>query len=110
MLAITMNSCSTVVTQGGIFGSLKCSNSIDTIGKKCVNSGKHLFTYKKMVKIMPLSMVDDILAVSRCSDSLAVNFTPLMLMVNPSVMFSTSAKKWIFAPPYSGPWNREKCD
>ena len=64
---------SRVVTQGGVFGSLKCSNSIDTIGKKCVNSGEHLFTYKKMVKIMPLSMVDDILAVSRCSDSLAVN-------------------------------------
>ena len=39
-----------VVTQGGVFGSLK-SNSIDTIGKKCFNSGEHLFTYKKIVKI-----------------------------------------------------------
>ena len=56
---------SRVVTQGGVFGSLKCSNSIDTIGKKCVNSGKHLFTYKKMVKIMPLSMVDDIFTSSK---------------------------------------------
>ena len=55
-----------VLTQGGVFGSLKCSNSIDTIGKKCFNSGEHLFTYKKIVKIMPLSMVDDILAVARC--------------------------------------------
>ena len=65
---------SRVVMQGGVFGSLQCANSIDTLGKKCYNTGKHLFTYKNMVKIMPLSMVDDILAVARCSkESLEVN-------------------------------------
>ena len=65
---------STVVTQEDVFGPLQCSNSIDTLGKKSFNTGEHLFTYKELVKIMPLSMVDDLLAVARCSkESLEVN-------------------------------------
>ena len=63
-----------IVTQGGVFGSLQCSNSIDTIGKKCYNYGEHLYSYKQIVNIMPLSMVDDILAVAPCNQkSLALN-------------------------------------
>ena len=47
---------------------------MDTIAKKCYVKGDHLITYKKMVKVMTLSMVDDILAVARCGNkSLAVN-------------------------------------
>ena len=63
-----------VVTQGGTFGPIECSNSVDTIGKECHEKGKHLYTYKQMVNVMPLSMVDDILVVSKCGqDSLAAN-------------------------------------
>ena len=32
-----------VVMQGGTFGPLMCSNSIDTIGKKCYNRGENLY-------------------------------------------------------------------
>ena len=65
---------SKVVTQGGVFGPLQCSNSIDTLGRKSFNTGEHLFTYKEMVKVMPLSMVDDLLAVANCGkESLEVN-------------------------------------
>ena len=66
---------SRVVTQGGVFRSLKCSNSIDTLGKKCFNRGEHLLTYKNMVKIMPLSMVDDILAVAKCGNEWQLTHT-----------------------------------
>ena len=63
-----------IVTQGGVFGPLQCSNSIDTIGKKCFNTGEHLYSYKKLVSIMPLSMVDDLLAIAPCNQSsVAVN-------------------------------------
>ena len=63
-----------IVTQGGTFGPLECSNSIDKIGKKCYDEGKHLFTYKNLVKIMPLAMVDDLLAIASCGqDSLSLN-------------------------------------
>ena len=62
------------VTQGGVFGPLQCSNSIDSIFKKCYKKGEHLYLYKSLVNIMPLSMVDDILAVAPCNKkSLAVN-------------------------------------
>ena len=53
-----------IVTQGGTFGPIECSNSIDKIGKLCHEKGEHLFTYKNLVNIMPLSMVDDLLAIS----------------------------------------------
>ena len=64
----------TIVMQGGTFGPMQCSNSIDTIGKKCISRQEHLFTYKNLVKITPLAMVDDLLVVAPCSlESLSVN-------------------------------------
>ena len=66
--------CKNIVTQGGVFGPLQCSNTIDTIGKKCYEKGEHLYLYKGLVQIMPLSMVDDLLAVAPCNQkSLALN-------------------------------------
>ena len=55
-----------IVTQGGTFGPIECSNSIDKIGQKCHDAGEHLFLYKKMVRVLPLSYVDDLLTISRC--------------------------------------------
>ena len=53
---------------------MQCSNSIDSIGKKCICRQEHLYTYKKPVKITPLAMVDDLLAVAPCGmESMAVN-------------------------------------
>ena len=63
-----------IVMQGGTFGPMQCSNSIDSIGKKCISRQEHLFTYKNMVNITPLAMVDDLLVVAPCGyESLAVN-------------------------------------
>ena len=55
-----------IVMQGGKWGPLKCSNSIDKIGKKCLTSGQHIYLYKGIVKIMPLAMIDDLLVVNKC--------------------------------------------
>ena len=49
-------------------GPLKCSNSMDKIGKKCAETGEHLYSYKGQVKVMPLAMVDDLLAINSCGD------------------------------------------
>ena len=63
-----------IVTQGGTFGTIECSNSIDKVGQKCFNGGEHLFLYKKLVNVLPLSYVDDILTLSRCGTaSLSLN-------------------------------------
>ena len=53
-----------IVMQGGSWGPIQCSNSIDKIGKRCEEEREHLYTYKNMVKLPVLTMVDDMLAVS----------------------------------------------
>ena len=63
-----------IVTQGGTFGPIECANSIDKLGQKCSNRGENLFVYKKLVRVLPLSMVDDLLTISRCgNESLEMN-------------------------------------
>ena len=63
-----------IVMQGGSWGPIQCSNSIDKIGKGCEERREHLYTYKNLVKVPILSMVDDKLAVSACGhDSLSLN-------------------------------------
>ena len=62
-----------IVTQGGTWGPMLCSNSIDKIGKFCQTEGQ-TFLYKKMVSLIPLACVDDVLAISNCGfDAIKVN-------------------------------------
>ena len=58
-----------IVQQGGGWGPMQCSNSIDTIGKRCRDRGIHFYLYKHMVRVVPLSMVDDILGIGKCGKS-----------------------------------------
>ena len=53
-----------IVMQGGTWGPIKCSNSIDTIGKKCYERWQHLYLYRKRVPVLPLGMVDDLITVT----------------------------------------------
>ena len=63
-----------IVMQGGTWGPIMCSNSIDRIGKKCHEEGKYFYLYKNRVRILPLGMVDDLLAFSSCGhQSVATN-------------------------------------
>ena len=65
---------SQIVQQGGTWGPVMCSNSIDTIGKKLWRRGQSCYLYKNVVNILPLAMVDDICAISKCGfDSLLLN-------------------------------------
>ena len=41
-----------IVMQGGKWGPLKCSNTMDKIGQKCQKGGKHLCKYNDMVGII----------------------------------------------------------
>ena len=63
-----------VVMQGGKWGPLQCSNSIDQIGSKCIKKQHNLYYYRNEVAIPPLAMVDDLLTVSNCGhESLDTN-------------------------------------
>ena len=57
-----------IVQQGGTWGwgSLLCSNSVDTLGKKCRDRGEHWYLYKKTARILPLAFVDDLNGISKC--------------------------------------------
>ena len=51
-----------------------CSNSIDTIGKKCMKRNEHCYLYKNTARILPLAFVDDLNGIARCGfDSIALN-------------------------------------
>ena len=52
-----------IVQQGGTWGPLLCSNSIDKIGKKCREKNEHIYLYKKSAKVLPLTFVIHILIV-----------------------------------------------
>ena len=56
-----------IVQQGGGWGPMECSNSVDTIGKKYYEQGIHSYLSKESVKILPLAMVDDLLGINECS-------------------------------------------
>ena len=54
--------------QGTVLAGLKCSVSIDTLGKEALqNTHDIIYKYKKCTSIPPIGFVDDILAVSECS-------------------------------------------
>ena len=63
-----------IVLQGDVWGPLQCSVLVDSIGKECLEENKLLYNYKGNVKIPPLAMVDDIVAVSECGmDTVDIN-------------------------------------
>ena len=60
--------------QGTVLAGLKCSV---TIGKEFLqNTHKYLYKYKSTTSIPPLSLIDDIISVSKCSsESISMNAT-----------------------------------
>ena len=56
------------VMQGTVFAPIKCSVQIDTLGRDCLANGEGLYEYKNIVDVPALSMVDDVIGVTACSD------------------------------------------
>ena len=56
-----------IIMQGSVWGSLLCTNSMDKLGQQVYEKEELIFWYKGMVAVPPLCMVDDILAVQKCS-------------------------------------------
>ena len=62
-----------ITTQGGTWRPMLCSNPIDKVGKYSLENGL-FYNYKNIARIIPLAMVDDMLAVSSCGyDSRVIN-------------------------------------
>ena len=55
-----------VVMQGSVLGPIICSNQISKSASTALDQG-NVYLYKDIVPIPPLSMVDDIVAISKCN-------------------------------------------
>ena len=63
-----------IVQQGGTWGPILCSNSIDRLGRKCQDRGENYYLYKGVVRVLPLAMVDDLNGIAKCGlESVALN-------------------------------------
>ena len=54
--------------QGTVFAPIKCSIQIDTLGRDYLTNGDGLYEYKSVVDVPVLSMVDDVIGITTCSD------------------------------------------
>ena len=59
---------SRLVLQGSVFGPVKCSVQMDTIGKESLRTGYGIYKYKNTVDIPSLAMIDDVIGMSSCGD------------------------------------------
>ena len=57
-----------IIMQGTVFAPLKCSIQIDTLGRDCLANGDGLYEYKTVVDVPALSMIDDVVGITPCSD------------------------------------------
>jgi hypothetical protein len=79
-----------IVMQGDVLAPLTSSLQVDTMGKECLEEGKHLYLYKDKVPISALGMVDDVLTISESGYK-----TTLM---NKFINSKTAMKKLQFGP------------
>lgn len=62
------------VLQGECLGPLKCSNSVDKIGKQCIEDETNLYYYRNSTAVPPLGMVNDVICVAKCgAESVEMN-------------------------------------
>ena len=55
-----------IVMQGDVLAPIISSLQVDTMGKECLEEGKHLYYYKSILPIPPLGLVDDLFTISTC--------------------------------------------
>jgi hypothetical protein len=56
------------VLQGSVFGPIKCSVQMDTLGRDCLQTGDGIYSYKNIIDVPPLAMIDDVLGISKCGE------------------------------------------
>ena len=62
------------IMQGSVFGPIKSTVTIDTLGRDCEKYNQGLFKYKGVLSILPLALIDDCLGISKCgADAVEMN-------------------------------------
>ena len=55
--------------QGSLWGSLFCTTTMDKLGQIAYQDEELLYRYKGVVAVPPICMVDDVMSISKCSES-----------------------------------------
>ena len=61
------------VMQGSVWGSLFCTTTMDKLGALAYEDESLLYRYKGIVAVPPICMVDDILSIQKCSNTVKSN-------------------------------------
>ena len=85
-------SITNLIMQGGVFGSLMCTTSMDSLAKEVYSRPELLYKYKGVADIPPLLMVDDILTISKCSPTASALNATVNAFIN-SKKFNLSQNK-----------------
>ena len=62
-----------IVMQGSVWGSLFCTTTMDKLGAQAYEDESLLYMYKGTVAVPPICMVDDILCIQKCTNSVKSN-------------------------------------
>ena len=57
-----------IVLQGSVFGPIKCSVQMDTIGREALQTGNGIYKYKGTIDVPAMAMIDDLLGMATCGD------------------------------------------
>ena len=57
-----------IVLQGSVFGPIKCSVQMDSLGREALQTGCGLFKYRSTIDVPALAMIDDVLGMAVCGD------------------------------------------
>ena len=78
-----------IIMQGGVFGKIMCTTSMEKLAKHAYNTKELLYMYKGVAAVPPLLIVDDILTVSKCSfTAIALNSTVNAFIENKKLRLS----------------------
>ena len=58
--------------QGTVTAPLKCSVTVDSIGRYCYTYSTGLYLYRNACAIPPLGMIDDVAGIAKCNDDSVV--------------------------------------
>ena len=62
-----------IVMQGSVWGSTMCTTLMDKLGKLAYQNEDMLYRYRGKVAVPPLLMVDNILSIQKCTNTIRVN-------------------------------------
>ena len=79
-----------IITQGDCLGPILASSTVDTFGKECYKQKKHLYWYRDITPVSPLTMLDDVFALSFCG--------PESIQLQEFLNIKSASKKLQYAP------------